>query len=340
MRLINVSVNEALGYQVAHSQMGHRNRLPKASMITQADILDLIAAGIDTLDVIVPDDSDVSEEVVADRLVDALTWTNCETKRANGGRYNIYASCDGLLCFDRAMIDGFNAICEDITLATRLPQTPVKLGDHIATLKIIPFFVQNDNVELAESAMQIMEVAVRPWRNTLRVELIQTRNGTVSSKIQDKALEIQTQRLAFYGIDQLHEYREQHRIEDLAIEITKASARKTDILLILGASAICDRSDIVPSALAEAGGSITYFGMPVDPGNLMLIGALGSMTVIGMPGCVRSPAFNGLDLVLDRLVAGLDVMAADIQAMGVGGLLKTFPSRLNRPATNTLELSA
>ena len=337
MRLINVSVNDALGYQVAHSQMGHRNRLPKASIITQADIKDLIEAGIDTLDVIVPDNSDISEEVVADRLVGALKWINCVTKRANGGRFNIYASCDGLLCFDRAMVDGFNAICEDVTLATLLPQAPVKRGDHIATLKIIPFFVQEDNVKLAESAMQIMEVAVRPWRNDLRIELIQTRNGAVSSKIQDKALEMQTLRLAFYGINQLHDYREQHRIEDLAIEITKASTRKTDILLILGASAICDRSDIVPSALVEAGGSTIYFGMPVYPGNLMLIGALGSMTVIGMPGCVRSPALNGLDLVLDRLVAGLGVLPSDIQAMGVGGLLKPSPSRLNRSATDTLE---
>lgn len=337
MRLINVSVNDALGYQVAHSQMGQQNRLPKASFITRADIKDLIEAGIDALDVIVPDSLDVSEEVVADRLVGALKWINCVTKRANGGRFNIYASCDGLLCFDRVMVDGFNAICEDITLATLLPQTSVKRGEHIATLKIIPFFVQEDNVEHAESAMQTMEVAVRPWKNDLRVELIQTRIGTVSSKIQDKALEMQTQRLAFYGIDQLHEYREQHRIEDLAIEITKASTRKTEILLILGASAICDRSDIVPSALVEAGGSTVYFGMPVDPGNLMLIGALGSMTVIGMPGCVRSPALNGLDLVLDRLVAGLDVLPSDIQAMGVGGLLKPLPSRLNRSATDTLE---
>lgn len=337
MRLINVPVNEALGYQVAHSQMGHRKRLPKASIISQADIKDLIEAGIDMLDVVIPDCLDVSEEVVADRLVEALKWTNCVTKRANGGRFNIYASCDGLLCFDRAVVDGFNAICEDITLATRLPQIPVKLGDHIATLKIIPFFVQEDNVELAESAMQTMEVAVRPWTNNLRVELIQTRNGTVSSKIQDKALEIQSRRLAFYGIDQLHEYREEHRIEDLAIEITKASTRKTEILLILGASAICDRSDIVPGALVKAGGSTIYFGMPVDPGNLMLIGALGSMTVVGMPGCVRSPALNGLDLVLDRLVAGLDVLPSDIQAMGVGGLLKPLPSRLNLPTIDTLE---
>lgn len=340
MRLINISVSEALGYQVAHSQMGHRNRLPKASLITEANIKDLIAAGIDTLDVIVPDCFDVSEEVVADRLIKALEWTNCVTKRANGGRFNIYASCDGLLCFDRVTIDGFNAICEDITLATRLPQTPAKLGDHIATLKIIPFFVQEHKVGLAESAMQMMKVSVRPWRNDLRVELIQTRNDTVSPKIQDKALQIQTRRLAFYGINKLHECREQHRIEDLALAIIRASTRKIDILLILGASAICDRSDVVPSALVEAGGSTTYFGMPVDPGNLMLIGDLGSMTVIGMPGCVRSPALNGLDLVLDRLVAGLDVSPSDIQAMGVGGLLRPLPKRLNSSATDTFGLSA
>ena len=340
MRLINVSVNEALGYQVAHSQMGCRNRLPKASTISEVDIKDLIAAGIDMLDVIVPDHFDINEEVVADRLVEAMKWTNCAVKRANGGRFNIYASRDGLLCFDRAMIDGFNAICEDITLATCLPQTPVKLGDHIATLKIIPFFVQEDKVELAESAMQLMEVAVRPWRNDLRVELIQTRNRTVSLKAEDKALSIQTRRLTFYGINELYDYREQHCVEDLALEISKALNRKTDILLVLGASAICDRSDVVPSALVEAGGCISYFGMPVDPGNLMLIGALGSMTVIGMPGCVRSPALNGLDLVLDRLVAGLEVLPSDIQAMGVGGLLKPLPSRLNGPAAETRELSA
>ena len=61
MRLINVSVKDALGYQVAHSHMGNQNRLPKASIITQAYIKDLIEAGIDALDVIVPDSLDVSE---------------------------------------------------------------------------------------------------------------------------------------------------------------------------------------------------------------------------------------------------------------------------------------
>ena len=40
--------------------------------------------------------------------------------------------------------------------------------------------------------------------------------------------------------------------------------------------------------------------MPVDPGNLMLIGRLGGQAVMGAPGCARSPKENGFDWVLMR----------------------------------------
>ncbi len=76
-----------------------------------------------------------------------------------------------------------------------------------------------------------------------------------------------------------------------------------------------------------AGGVVTRFGMPVDPGNLLFLGTLGNRPVIGLPGCARSPALNGADWVLERLACGLTVTDADIAAMGVGGLLKEIPIR-------------
>jgi molybdenum cofactor cytidylyltransferase len=115
-----------------------------------------------------------------------------------------------------------------------------------------------------------------------------------------------------------------------------------NLVMVLGASAICDRQDVVPVALTSLGGHVSYFGMPVDPGNLMMVGHLDTMVVIGMPGCVRSPAFNGLDLVLDRLMAGLKLDPQHIQMMGVGGLLKDQPNRTIRETTSRklLDLSA
>ena len=93
------------------------------------------------------------------------------------------------------------------------------------------------------------------------------------------------------------------------------------------ASATSDPDDVAPSALRQAGGIVERFGMPVDPGNLLFIGALGDRPVIGLPGCARSPALNGADWVLERIICGLPVQGEDIAAMGVGGLLKEIPTR-------------
>src|SRR6185312_1615002 len=72
---------------------------------------------------------------------------------------------------------------------------------------------------------------------------------------------------------------------------------------------------------------ISHFGMPVDPGNLLLLGGLDGKPVVGLPSCARSPKVNGFDFVLQRLFARLPVMGSDIMGMGVGGLLQEIPSR-------------
>jgi molybdenum cofactor cytidylyltransferase len=100
-----------------------------------------------------------------------------------------------------------------------------------------------------------------------------------------------------------------------------------ELVLVFGASAIADRRDVIPSAIENAGGRIEHFGMPVDPGNLMLIGDVGGAPVLGAPGCARSPKENGFDWVLARLLAKLPVRREEIAGMGVGGLLMEIVTR-------------
>ena len=97
--------------------------------------------------------------------------------------------------------------------------------------------------------------------------------------------------------------------------------------IVFGASAIADRRDVIPAALEAIGGRIEHFGMPVDPGNLLLIGTATGHPVLGAPGCARSPKENGFDWVLMRLLAGLQVPREDITGMGVGGLLMEIVTR-------------
>ncbi len=98
-------------------------------------------------------------------------------------------------------------------------------------------------------------------------------------------------------------------------------------MLVFGASAIADRRDVIPAAIEGIGGAVEHFGMPVDPGNLMLVGNVNHVPVLGRSGCARSPKENGFDWVLMRLLAGLEVTRADITGMGVGGLLMEIVTR-------------
>jgi molybdenum cofactor cytidylyltransferase len=100
-----------------------------------------------------------------------------------------------------------------------------------------------------------------------------------------------------------------------------------DLLLVFGASAITDRRDVIPAAIEAIGGRVHHFGMPVDPGNLLLIGERDRLPIIGAPGCARSPKENGFDWVLQRVLADVPIKPSDIMGMGVGGLLMEIASR-------------
>ena len=115
-----------------------------------------------------------------------------------------------------------------------------------------------------------------------------------------------------------------HREAELADAIKAAEG---ELVLILTGSATSDPLDVAPQALRQAGGHVERFGMPVDPGNLLFTGDHQGRPVIGLPGCARSPALNGADWVLERILCGAEVRSADIAAMGVGGLLKEIPTR-------------
>jgi molybdenum cofactor cytidylyltransferase len=106
--------------------------------------------------------------------------------------------------------------------------------------------------------------------------------------------------------------------------VLKAGA---EMVVVFGASAIADTRDVIPAAVEEIGGRIEHFGMPVDPGNLMLVAQAQGRPVIGAPGCARSPKENGFDWILMRLLAGLPVTRADITGLGVGGLLMEIVTR-------------
>src|SRR5881409_1812689 len=160
-----------------------------------------------------------------------------------------------------------------------------------------------------------------------RIGVVSTLLPGLSPKVIDKTLRVTSERLAPAGATIIAERRVPHEEAALKAAIKELLSLGAEMVIVFGASAIADRRDVIPAALSGIGGAIEHFGMPVDPGNLLLLGNAGGVPVLGAPGCARSPVENGFDWVLMRLLAGLKVSRADLTGMGVGGLLMEIVTR-------------
>lgn len=327
MKFGRIPVARAAGAILAHGVSAGDVNFKKGRTLTQADIEALRKAGVTDVMAAEVEPGDVPEDIAARRIGEALRGANTDLSTAMTGRTNLYAAERGLVRIDASRINAINSIHESITAATLAPFELVERRQMLATIKVIPFAAPEWAVAKAEQvAASSQSVAVAPFRPK-RVTLISTTLPTLKASLLDKNRAVLDQRLSALGSTVSDETRCAHDSIAIATAIDTCRAHKPDLILIFGASATTDRADAVPAGLIAAGGEIEHFGMPVDPGNLLLLGKIDGMPVIGLPGCARSPKLNGFDWVLQRLCADIPVTPTDITAMGVGGLLKEIPTR-------------
>lgn len=317
---------EALGATLAHGVVAGDAVLKKGHVITAADVAALEAAQIANIVIARLEANDIGEDTAASRLARHVAGTGLRVDEAFTGRVNLFAESAGVLLVDAAAVDAFNAVDEAITLATLPRFAAVEAGRMVATVKIIPFAVPESAIKAAERASSSPPISLAPYVRR-RFGMTQTVTGATPDKVLDKTRKVTETRAATMGAALGAERRVPHEASALAEALRADVAAGADLLLVFGASAISDRRDVIPEAIERAGGHIVHFGMPVDPGNLMLVGELGGRPVIGAPGCARSPKENGFDWVLARLAADLPVTRADIMGLGVGGLLMEIVSR-------------
>jgi molybdenum cofactor cytidylyltransferase len=320
-----VPVAEAFGAIVAHAVRRDGLVLKKGQVVTAEHQAALKAAGIAEIIAARLDPGDVGEDDAARRLAKRLAGPNLRAEGAFTGRVNLFAERAGLVIVDAGKIGGVNGVDEAITAATLAPFRAVARGDMVATVKIIPFAVPRAALDAALEAAGQGAVSVAAFR-PLRIGVVSTLLPGLKPSVVAKTLRILADRLAPAGARIVREERVAHDPSALARALI-AIAPECDALLVYGASAITDRRDVIPAAVQMIGGRIDHFGMPVDPGNLLLIGAHGRLPIIGAPGCARSPKENGFDWVLHRILADLPITPADIMGMGVGGLLMEIASR-------------
>lgn len=316
---------ECEGLLLAHSLRLSQRIMKKGRRLTGADIQALAAAGLARVSGARLDSDDVDENAAAGAVAAALGGPGIAARVPQAGRCNLYAKERGLLTLDAGIIERINRIDESVTVATLPPLSAVRRGAVIATVKIIPLAVSRALVAAClAQAGQGAALHLLPFRPQ-RVGLIVTEQPGDPQGNYANAVNSSRRRIEDLGGHLGLVQRCKHRTEAVTAALREALAAGCSPILLAGATVPKDRADTVPAGIVAAGGAILHFGMPVEPGNMLLLARIGTAPVIILPGCARSRRANGLDWVLQRMLAGLPMGAEEIMGMGVGGLIRSPP---------------
>jgi hypothetical protein len=328
-----VPLDEAVGKLLAHNVAGSDGRpaLRKGRPLTADDVALLRGLGRSVVYIAEPGTDDLDEDTAALRIAQAAMGPGLRLRGPGVGRANLLAAQAGVFRVDPSRLLRFNE-CEGLTIATLRAHTPVREGQVVATVKVIPFAVPATVVAAAEgiaaSGEPLLKVdplgartvsLVLSGSTSARERLTRDLEPPLRSRLE--ALGASLRAVAFVALD------DERGETALAEALLGQVAQGAEMILLAGETAIVDRHDIAPRAIERAGGDVVAFGAPVDPGNLLLLAYLGTVPILGAPGCARSRKDNVVDLVLPRLLAGDRLRRGDIAALGYGGLLEDWPER-------------
>ncbi len=322
MKVKKLPTGDAVNQILLHNQFGPdgRKSLKKGQRLTEADVAGLQAINHPTVYVAILAADDVGENEAAARLGQIIARSGLKSTPATTGRVNLLAGSTGLLKVNVEQLLAFNEI-NGLTLATLPTHTPVQPQTLVGTIKIIPYAVSQANLAAAEIiAREADLIQVKPFI-IKQAALITTGSPVARQKVLDSFVPALQERLAGYGTEMVVGPYVPEDETEISRALLEALNNGAEMILVAGETSIMDENDITPQAIKAIGGEIIQYGLPVEPGNLMLLAYHGHVPLVGAPGCAKSKSHNVVDLVLPRLVAGERLTRRDLLQLGHGGLL-------------------
>lgn len=297
----------------------------KGHVVTEADIPELLKLGKDHLYVWEKDDTMLHENEAAEILYTICKGENMHGTEPKEGKIELVADCDGLLTIDSERLYAVNDI-EELMIATRHGNTPVKKGDKLAGTRVIPLVIQKEKMESArEAAGDKPLMNVLPYKR-MRCGIVTTGNEVFYGRIKDTFTPVIEQKVAEYGIEVMGHETCPDDQEKITAAIDRLLQQGAELILTTGGMSV-DPDDRTPSAIRATGATVVTYGAPVLPGAMMLLAyTKGGVPILGLPGCVMYAKRTVFDLVLPRIAAGQKLERRDIVAFGEGGLCLSCPT--------------
>ncbi|OUM94619.1 MAG: molybdopterin-binding protein [Thermobacillus sp. ZCTH02-B1] len=329
-RLREVPVEEAVGLRLAHDLTQiipgqFKGRLfRKGHVITEEDIPKLLDIGKAHIYVLELGEGDLHEDDAALRLARALAGDDVAFGEPAEGKVTLKAQRIGLAAVDEAFVRSVNEI-GDIALATVRKDALLRPGESIAAVRAIPLVIEERKIAAAEALAAEWRarhgggpLSVRPLRS-VRAGLLVTGSEVYSGRIRDRFGPVVRAKLEALGSEVAEQRFAPDDRQQIVTEIHYLLEQGYDMILVTGGMSV-DPDDRTPGAIREAGADIVSYGTPMLPGSMLLVGYLGDVPILGLPGCVMHDPYTSFDVLLPRILAGDRITRDTIAGMGYGGL--------------------
>ncbi len=294
-------------------------RFRKGHIVTEEDIPVLLSMGKENLYVWEMREGILHENDAAERMCALCLNDGMERSEVKEGKIELRAGRAGLFRVDREKLNAVNAI-DELMIATRRGDTPVKPGDKLCGTRVIPLVIEEEKLLEAERIVgdqPILELLPYKLR---RAAVITTGSEVFHGRIEDAFTPVLVNKLAFYGIEMTEHVTVDDALEHILSAIREMRQKNVDLILCTGGMSV-DPDDNTPGAIKASGARIVTYGAPVLPGAMFLLGYFeDSMPILGLPGCVMYAAATIFDLAMPRIAAGVEMSKNDFVQMGEGGL--------------------
>ncbi|MRM86792.1 molybdopterin-binding protein [Faecalicatena contorta] len=295
----------------------------KGHIVTKEDIPVLLSVGKENLFVWEKQEGMLHENDAAEILRQVCQGCYMEPSEVKEGKIELTAACDGLLKVDRDKLNRINGMGQ-IVVASRHGNFPVRKGDKIAGMRVVPLVIEEEKMEQVRRACGDEPIfQILPFRK-MKAGIVTTGSEVYYGRIQDKFTPVVIEKLEEYGVEVLGNTVCNDDSEMVAEAVREWLRHEADMVVCTGGMSV-DPDDRTPLSIRNAADEVITYGAPVLPGAMFMLAYAGDVPVMGLPGCVMYAKRTIFDLVLPRIVAGERLAEEDFTVLGQGGLCLSCP---------------
>lgn len=324
-----VRVQDAIGMTLCHDITAMVDGFKGAAfkrghVITQEDVPRLLDIGKQHVFIWEENAGEIHEEDAARRLSQMTAVDGAHYGSISEGKIQLFADQDGMFRVDKALLAAVNRI-GDITITTLPDHYPVKAGDRLASMRIVPLVTEERQIAEAEALCAGKQLYdLRPFK-PLKVGIIITGSEIYHGRIKDKFERVARAKLAHYPAEILGVHVCDDEL-DMIVGAGRALLAEGAELLIFSGGMSVDPDDLTPSAIREMGAEIISYGVPSQPGNMTLVAYLDQAALLGVPGAAISRPTTIFDVLLPQIFCGDPLTKDNLIRLGEGGLCQMCDS--------------